>query len=86
MPRLYVSPPLLAAVPYGLLSVVQARFDEADPHWRSGVQWQPLCGAAGSTYDPCLAVTGTGGPPPSPPAPASPATTTMGASPRSVAW
>ncbi|HEU5108611.1 MAG TPA: hypothetical protein VFT95_08655 [Micromonosporaceae bacterium] len=63
-----VSPPSFDASPYGLLSVVEARYDEPDPHWRSGVQWQPLCGDVGSTYDPCLAVTGTGGVPPLPPA------------------
>jgi hypothetical protein len=67
VPRLYVPPPSFTPSPFGLLSVVEARYDETDPHWRTGVQWQPLCGTAGTTYDPCLAVTGTGGPPPFPP-------------------
>lgn len=66
MPRLAVSPPSFEPSPYGLLSVVEARYDEPDPHWRSGVQWRPLCGGVLTTYDPCLAVTGTGGPPPLP--------------------
>jgi hypothetical protein len=66
VPRLYAPPPSFAPSPYGLLSVVQARWDEPDRHWQSGVQWQPLCGAAGTTYDPCMAVTGSGGVPPIP--------------------
>lgn len=66
MPRLTVPPPSFEPSPFGLLTVVEARFDEDDPHWRSGVQWSPLCGGVLTTYDPCLAVTGTGGPPPFP--------------------
>ena len=85
MPRLNVSPPSFDPSPYGLLSVVEARYDEADPHWRSGVQWQPLCGDLATTYDPCLAVTGTGGPPPFPPGKDSSLTyETRGATPFSV--
>ena len=68
MPRQYVSPPSFASAAFGLLSVVQARWDEPDAHWRAGVQWQPVCGTVSTTFDSCLAVTGTGGPPPSPPA------------------
>jgi hypothetical protein len=68
MPRLIVPPPSHEPSPYGLLSVVEARYDEPSPHWRTGVQWQPLCGDLATTYDPCHAVTGTGGPPPFPPA------------------
>jgi hypothetical protein len=62
-----VLPPSFTPSPYGLLSVVEARYDTQDVHWRSGVQWQPLCGGVLTTYDPCLAVTGVGGPPPIPP-------------------
>lgn len=72
-PRLFVAPPSFTPAPYGLLSVVQARYDETNPHWRAGVTWQPLCGIAESTYDSCLAVTGTGEPP-APPAKAATAT------------
>lgn len=63
-PRLYVPPSSYTPLPYGLLSVVQARFDEVNPHWQTGITWQPLCGIAAATYDECLAVTGTGAPPP----------------------
>lgn len=64
---LHVIPPAVEPSPYGLLSVVEARWDEPDQHWRAGVRWESLCGAAATTYDACLAVTGTGGPPPLPP-------------------
>lgn len=85
MPRLTVSPPPFDPSPYGLLSVVEARYDEPNPHWQSGVQWQPLCGDLATTYDPCLAVTGTGGPPPFPPAKSSSLTyETRGATPFTV--
>jgi hypothetical protein len=80
-----VSPPSYETSPYGLLSVVDARYDESDVHWRSGVQWQPLCGDVASTYDPCLAVTGTGGVQPLPPPKASSLTyETRGATPFTV--
>jgi hypothetical protein len=72
-PRLYVAPPSFTPAPYGLLSVAQARYDETNPHWRAGVTWQSLCGIADSTYDSCLAVTGTGDPP-DPPSKAATAT------------
>lgn len=32
-------------------------------HWQQGVTWMEWCGGAGTTYDECLAVTGTGGTP-----------------------
>lgn len=67
MPRAHVAPPSFKASDFGLLSVVDARWPEADPHWRQGVEWQPLCGTISTTYDPCDAPTGTGGPPPLPP-------------------
>jgi hypothetical protein len=66
VPRMYVAAPSFEASPFGLLSVVEARYTEDNPHWRTGVQWQPICGTADTTYDPCLAVTGSGGPPPTP--------------------
>jgi hypothetical protein len=46
-----VPPPIWVDRTYGLLSVVQARFDTADQHWRNGVTYQTLCGAGGSTND-----------------------------------
>lgn len=33
------------------------------PHWQQGVTWQERCGGAGTLYDECIAVTGTGGAP-----------------------
>lgn len=32
-------------------------------HWQQGVTWIERCGGAGTTYEECLAVTGTGGTP-----------------------
>ncbi|MCW6003868.1 hypothetical protein K1W54_04625 [Micromonospora sp. CPCC 205371] len=67
MPRFHVDPPSHVASPFGLLSVVDARYDEPSPHWRQGVEWDALCGTISTTYDPCFSVTGTGDPPPPPP-------------------
>lgn len=33
------------------------------PHWQNGVTWIERCGGAGTVYDECIAVTGTGGTP-----------------------
>lgn len=35
-------------------------------HWQQGVTWVERCGGGGTTYDECLAVTGTGGDPSAP--------------------
>jgi hypothetical protein len=54
-PRTLVPPPTFDPRNYGLLSVVQARYDEPDAHWRNGAIWQDICGLGSSTYDPfCL--------------------------------
>lgn len=50
-PRNLVLPPTFSARQYGLLSVVQARFDESDQHWQNGVTYQSLCGIGGTTYN-----------------------------------
>lgn len=34
-----------------------------DPHWQQGVTWMERCGGAGTLYEECIAVTGTGGTP-----------------------
>jgi hypothetical protein len=60
-PRNLVSPPTFTDRSYGLLSVVQARYDEPDEHWRNGVTFSDLCGLAGTTYDP-ICVSGTAAP------------------------
>lgn len=62
-PRMLVSPPTFVDRNYGLLSVVQPRYDEPDAHWRNGVTWTSLCGVALSTFDPCT-VSGVGLPAP----------------------
>ncbi len=59
-PRNLVAPPTFVDRQYGLLSVVQARYDEPDQHWRNGVTWQDICGMVGTTYDPFCLVSGTG--------------------------
>lgn len=57
-PRQLVPPPTFFDRDFGLLSVVEARYDEPDPHWRNGVTWQNLCGLGGRTFDD-FCVTGT---------------------------
>lgn len=58
-PRKLVPPPTFVDRNYGLLSVVQARYDEPDAHWRNGITWTSLCGIALNTFDPCT-VSGVG--------------------------
>lgn len=67
IPRLYVPPPVWTPARFGLLSVVQPRFDDADPHWRNGITYQVQCGGAADTYDPCVAILADGSPAPTPP-------------------
>lgn len=50
-PRHLVAPPTFVDRNFGLLSVVQSRYDEPDVHWRNGVTWQDICGTAGVTFD-----------------------------------
>lgn len=57
-PRRQVPPPAFVDRNFGLLSVVQPRYDEPDSHWRNGVTWESICGFVNSTFDPC-AVSGT---------------------------
>lgn len=51
-PRQLVAPPTFVDRNFGLLSVVQARYDEPDVHWRNGVTFETLCGIGSTTYDP----------------------------------
>lgn len=68
--RQVVDPPSFTPVPYGLLTTVEFPPDDGSGHWQNGITYQPMCGVAvtgvgASTYDAnCLAVTGTGSPPP----------------------
>ena len=57
-PRQLVPPPNWVERNFGLLSVVQTRYDDPDAHWRNGVTFQDLCGTASLTYDP-YCVTGS---------------------------
>jgi hypothetical protein len=57
--RQLVDPPQRTPMPYGLFTVVEARHDGGS-HWKNGVEWQPLCGGSGTTFDYCV----TGGPGP----------------------
>lgn len=63
--RLIVNGPDFDLLPYGLWDAVQQRTPD-DPHWQQGVTWQDFCpNSTGMTlYDECIAVTGTGAPPP----------------------
>jgi len=71
-PRLLIdAPSVVDPLPYGLLSVVQEPA-VASGHWQNGVTYAtncPVTGGSFTTYDECIAVTGTGGQ--QPPAPAS---------------
>lgn len=65
-PRQLVDAPTFTPSPYGLLSVVQTP-SLGDAHWQNGVTWTSYCPDSGAaTYDECIAVTGSGGPPPEP--------------------
>lgn len=63
--RRLVPGPLFTPRPYGLWSVIQVPAAQPD-HWEMGITYEVSCPAASLTYDPCLAVTGTGGSPPPP--------------------
>ena len=60
-PRPLVAPPVSVPRDYGLLSVVQPRFEESDAHWRNGVTFEQTCGSGGTTFDD-YCVTGVGAP------------------------
>jgi hypothetical protein len=64
--RQIVDAPGFTLLPYGLWDAVEQR-NPGDPHWQNGVTWVERCPTGDTTYDECLAVTGTGGPPPEPP-------------------
>lgn len=59
--RQYVQTSAFTPLPFGLLSALGPEIrSPGDTHWQTGVTYEPLCGNAGTTYDECLAVTGTG--------------------------
>lgn len=61
-PRLIIEPPVFTPSPYGLLSVTQPA-TPTNTHWQNGVTYQANCIDAATTYEECIAVTGTGSPP-----------------------
>lgn len=63
--RQIVDPPAFTSLSYGLWDAVQSRTID-NPHWQQGVTWVERCPTGDTTYDECLSVTGTGGPPPEP--------------------
>lgn len=58
--------PAFTRLPYGLWDAAQHPSPPA--HWQQGVTWIDRCPVGDTTYDECVAVTGTGGAPPAPPA------------------
>lgn len=59
-PRVLAKPPTFVDRSYGLLSVVEARYDADDRHWRNGITYQDICNMGGTTYDPFCLASGTG--------------------------
>lgn len=57
--RMLVDPPRRQPMPYGLFTAVDERVVD-DPHLLAGVEYMPLCGGSGTTFDWCV----TGGPGP----------------------
>jgi hypothetical protein len=59
-------PAAFTPLPYGLWDTIQHPAADG-PHWQQGITWSERCPTGDTTYDECLAVTGTGAPP-APPA------------------
>jgi hypothetical protein len=60
-------PTVFTPLPYGLWDSIQTP-SPGGPHWQNGVTWVERCPAGDTTYDECIAVTGTGEAAPAPPA------------------
>lgn len=59
-PRQIVEPPGFTPLPHGLLDAVQLSSPDG-AHWQNGITYQTSCiNDGGTTYDECIAVTGTG--------------------------
>ncbi len=65
-PRMYVASPTFIPRPFGLLSALATEIRSGDAHWRNGITYESLCPEAGTTYDDCFAVSGTGAAAPAP--------------------
>lgn len=55
-------PTAFTPLPYGLWDSIQTP-DVDRAHWQQGITWEDRCPTGDTTYDECLAVTGTGAPP-----------------------
>lgn len=60
--RQIIDGPEFTPLPNFLWDVAQ-KPTPSSPHWQQGVTWIERCGGAGTAYDECIAVTGTGGTP-----------------------
>lgn len=60
--QLIALPTVFTPLPYGLWDSIQTPSPDS-VHWQQGVTWEDRCPTGDSTYDECLAVTGTGAPP-----------------------
>jgi len=56
--RPIVDPPEFTPLPYGLWDSIQ--HPTAPSHWQNGVTWVDRCPQGSTTWDECIAVTGTG--------------------------
>lgn len=66
-PRQLVDPPAFTPLPHGLLDVAQP-INPGDSHWQNGITYQTRCINSGATtYDDCIAITGSGDDSPPPP-------------------
>jgi hypothetical protein len=64
--RQIVDAPSYSPTPFGLMTTVEW-VTSSDPHWQNGITYSPMCGAGSlgaTTFDECIAVTGTGDAPP----------------------
>lgn len=76
-------PAVFTSLPYGLWDSIQTPSPDG-VHWQQGVTWQERCPTGDTTYDECLAVTGTGAPPEPPAKTANVDQTSRGATPYTV--
>lgn len=65
-PRQIIDPPVFSPSPFGLLSAAQPA-TSSGTHWQNGVTWESNCLNSNTTYEECITVTGSSGPPPAAP-------------------
>lgn len=76
-------PVVFTPLPYGLWDAIQTPSVDG-PHWQNGITWTERCPAGDTTYDECIAVTGTGSAPEPPAKTANVEQATRGALPFTV--